>query len=149
MQSYSWNVKYLLPRWVHLVRLAANRINLWFPFHLLSHFLPGWVSCKSVELTPLFCFVSGSGICLCFIFPLPLNKKSKPVCLRESIDCAENAGLCCKGAQAAMLSLSGAGSHQKAHGVPWRSCSSTTKADFSLWIRQTTQKATIASINTI
>lgn len=89
MQSYFWNVKYLLPRCVHLVRLAANRINLWFPFHLLSHFLPGWVSCKSVELTPLFCFVSGSGICLCFIFPLPLNKKSKPVCLQEYWLCWE------------------------------------------------------------
>lgn len=99
MQSYSWNVKYLLPRSVHLVCLVANRINLWFPPHLLSHFLPGWVSCKSVELTPLFCFVSGSGICLCFIFPYLLIKRvNQSAC--ERIDCAKNAGLCCKGAQA-------------------------------------------------
>lgn len=99
MQSYSCKVKYLLPRWVHLARLVANKINLWFSFHLLSHFLPGWVSCKSVELTLLFCFVSGSGICLCFIFPYLLIKRvNQSAC--ERIDRAKNAGLCCKAAQA-------------------------------------------------
>lgn len=99
MQSYSRNVKYLLPWWVHGARLVAKKINLWFSFHVLSHFLPGWVSCKSVALTLLFCFVSGSGICLCFIFPYLLIKRvNQSAC--ESIDCAKNAGLCCKGAQA-------------------------------------------------
>lgn len=133
---------------IHLARLLANRISLWF-FFSFAFSLLAWVSCKSAELPLLFCFVSGSGICLCFIFPYLLIKRvNQSAC--ERIDCVVRMRDCvAKKLRPVMLSLSRTGSHQKAHGVPWRSWSSTTKADFSLWIRQTTQKATIASINTI
>lgn len=98
MQSYFCNGKYSRPPWVHLARPVANETNRWFSFHLLSHFLPGGVSCKSVELTLLFCFVSGAGICLCFISPyLFIERANRPACRGLT---AEKAGLCCRRARA-------------------------------------------------
>ena len=150
MQSYSWNVQYLLPRCVHLARPVANRINLRFFFsHAFS--LLAWLNKLQISWTyPAFLFCFRIWYLFVLYFPLPLHKKKRvnqSAC--ESIDWAKNVGLCCKGARACNVITQRDWAHQKAHGVPWRSWSPTTKADFSLWIRQTTQKATIASINTI
>lgn len=99
MQSYSRNSKYLLQPWTHLCLLVADGMNLGFFFLcFLACALADWVA-NQLNLAFFSCFVSGPGICLCFIFSLPVNKKSKPACPWECWRWG-NAGLCCKEAGA-------------------------------------------------
>jgi hypothetical protein len=141
MQSYSRNSKDLLQPGTHLDLLVMEGMNLpptptpHFAFSLSA--LAEWVA-NQLNLAFFSALFLGLVFVCALSFPYLLIKRvNQPAC--ESIDCRRMQDCVAKRLGPVMLSLSRTGSHQKAHGEPWRSWSLATKADFSLWIRQTTQ----------